>query len=175
MHYGKAQDIIPQLVKEHNIDAIYRNESYGHGAVSRDAHVMNRCRKHNISYDVSIDFLLVPIDAVPVRKVFTPFFKLRQKHIEANPKITEAHNTPSKIASPSITLNTRSKIENLVGYQANNQWPIDFSHTRLAQFSFSNYSDDRNIPSLDGTSRLSPYIRFGLISIRQLYNHALSQ
>lgn len=36
-------------------------------------------------------------------------------------------------------------------------------------FDYDGYDDTRNIPSIDGSSRLSPYIKFGLISIRQLY------
>ena len=33
----------------------------------------------------------------------------------------------------------------------------------------------RNIPSIDGTTRLSPYIRFGLISIREIYRNITNQ
>lgn len=34
---------------------------------------------------------------------------------------------------------------------------------------FSNYDELRNIPSIDGSTRLSPYIRFGIFSIREIY------
>lgn len=32
----------------------------------------------------------------------------------------------------------------------------------------SNYADDRDVPSLEGTSKLSPYLRFGIIHPRQI-------
>jgi len=34
---------------------------------------------------------------------------------------------------------------------------------------FSRYEDERNTPSIDGSTRLSPYIRFGIFSIREVY------
>jgi deoxyribodipyrimidine photo-lyase len=34
---------------------------------------------------------------------------------------------------------------------------------------FSSYDDLRNIPWIDGSTRLSPYIRFGIFSIREIY------
>jgi deoxyribodipyrimidine photo-lyase len=34
---------------------------------------------------------------------------------------------------------------------------------------FNHYDELRNIPSLDGSTRLSPYIRFGIYSIREIY------
>jgi deoxyribodipyrimidine photo-lyase len=33
------------------------------------------------------------------------------------------------------------------------------------------YHEDRDRPALDGTSRLSPYLRFGAISVRQCFEH----
>ncbi len=34
---------------------------------------------------------------------------------------------------------------------------------------FSNYDELRNIPSIDGSTMLSPYIRFGVFSVREIY------
>lgn len=35
-----------------------------------------------------------------------------------------------------------------------------------------NYAENRNIPSLDGTSRLSPYLRFGILSPKYVFSRA---
>ena len=46
----------------------------------------------------------------------------------------------------------------------------DAAHRRLARFLASaagRYHEDRHRPDLDGTSRLSPYLRFGALSVRQ--------
>ena len=34
---------------------------------------------------------------------------------------------------------------------------------------FSRYDEERNLPGVDGSTRLSPYIRFGVFSIREIY------
>ena len=45
----------------------------------------------------------------------------------------------------------------------------------MMTFDFAHYDDTRNIPSIDGSSKLSPYTRFGLVSIRELYRELLSK
>ncbi len=44
----------------------------------------------------------------------------------------------------------------------------DFGVSRLRDFDFANYVDTRNFPWRDGSTRLSPYIRFGVFSIREV-------
>jgi hypothetical protein len=63
---------------------------------------MDFCKTHEIEYRAIHDFLIVPIDAVPARKVFTPFYKLRQKYLEANPQHQEPISAPNHISSPKI-------------------------------------------------------------------------
>lgn len=47
-------------------------------------------------------------------------------------------------------------------------WTMDFGRSRLDR-DFSHYDDLRNLPAVDGSTRLSPYIRFGIFSIREIY------
>jgi hypothetical protein len=47
-------------------------------------------------------------------------------------------------------------------------WTIAFGRSRLDR-DFSSYDDLRNLPAIDGSTRLSPYIRFGIFSIREIY------
>ena len=47
-------------------------------------------------------------------------------------------------------------------------WTMEFGRTRLDR-DFSHYDDLRNLPAIDGSTRLSPYIRFGIFSIREIY------
>ena len=37
------------------------------------------------------------------------------------------------------------------------------------QRDFSHYDEERNLPGIDGSTRLSPYIRFGIFSVREIY------
>lgn len=169
VYYWDTKKIIPTLIKKYNIDGVYRNESYWYGAIDRDVWVKDRCRKHAIACYDSHDFLIVPIDAIPARKVFTPFYKLRQKYIQEKPHILEIDIIPNKIQSPKIDISNLSQIEKKLDFIPNTQRPIWFWDKRKDNFSFSTYNETRNIPSIDGSSKLSPYIRFWLLSIRELY------
>lgn len=173
--YGDSIEIITDLVKKHTINAIYQNESYGYNSVTRDVHIQQLCKKQWIVYNAVHDYMIVPIDAVPARKVFTPFYKLRQKYIDINPTLTTIDKAPSTITSPSIHYSPRTDIEDKLGAEKNNQWHIHFAQNRLNRFNFATYNDTRNFPYIDGSSRLSAYSRFGLISIRELYNTAKKQ
>lgn len=172
VYHGDTTKIIPELVKKYSVDAIYRNESYWYNAISRDVIVQQWCKENSIAHYPTHDFMMVPIDAVPVRKVFTPFYKLWQKHLEANPELKKINHKPSNIQSPIIDRNPRSKIEPHLGADKNILWPIDFPLQRLQNFDFTTYNEKRNIPCIDWSSRLSPYIRFGIVSVRELYEKA---
>ena len=45
---------------------------------------------------------------------------------------------------------------------------MDGGKQRL-QKQYAGYDELRNIPSVDGTTQLSPYLRFGLLSCREIY------
>jgi len=49
---------------------------------------------------------------------------------------------------------------------------MDFGKERLEKYISSHYDDTRNSLDKDGTSRLSPYLRHGIFSIRQIYHRA---
>ena len=49
-------------------------------------------------------------------------------------------------------------------------WRADGRVERFDTFAFGVYDHTRNIPSIDGSTKLSPYLRFGLVSARQVYN-----
>jgi deoxyribodipyrimidine photo-lyase len=42
----------------------------------------------------------------------------------------------------------------------------------MKKFDFKNYDELRNMLEAGGTSKISPYLRFGVISSRQLYHFA---
>jgi len=49
---------------------------------------------------------------------------------------------------------------------------MEFGRERLKNAIKENYDATRNMLDRDGTSRLSPYLRFGVFSVRQIYNKA---
>ena len=178
IYHGTPAKLIPKIAAAYNITTIYRNESYGKGAIARDAEILSRAREQGITCKLTHDYLLCKIDSVPARKVFTPFYKLRQKVLLANYPIL--HTLPEKIPSLPIITNTtiapgtldHKQLKNQISHQPNIHRPIDNRHRRVKNFEMDSYEAQRNTPSIDGTSQLSPYIRFGLVSIRQVFLRA---
>lgn len=171
--HGTTEEIIPNLIKEYEIDAIYFNKSYGSGASTRDVFIQGRCKKHQVVVNTHHDFLLVPIDAVPTRKVFTPFYKLRQKELEKI-EIT-CHHAPHKIEPITKKKHSDSFDYSSLASTKQTPWRISLGRDRIKHFDFANYNETRNFPAVDGSSKLSPYIRFWIVSIREIYKKALQQ
>ncbi|HEY7535978.1 MAG TPA: deoxyribodipyrimidine photo-lyase, partial [Thermodesulfobacteriota bacterium] len=75
-----------------------------------------------------------------------------------------------KLNTHKIYINSIEKIKKRLSFSKNTYWPIDFAERRLEEFDFCRYAKTRNFPYIDGTSKLSPYIRFGIVSIRKIYS-----
>lgn len=167
IYHGKPSEIIPQLIKQHDIQAVFANKSYGFGAVSRDKQLQQRCYDNQISFRLIKDFLLVEPSELPERKVFTPFSKLRYAYLEKNPPEIKA--SPKHI--PTVHISDYHGFQYVVNNidAGESSWKVDGYKTKLSEFDFAQYDNTRNAPGINGTSKLSPYIRFGLISIRELY------
>ena len=54
-----------------------------------------------------------------------------------------------------------------------NDSQITFQKSEIENDILHNYSHNRDIPSLNGTSRISVHLRFGTVSIRKLMQKAL--
>ncbi len=109
-------------------------------------------------------------------KVFTPFSRQWHKQLTEN----DLQLLPAPSAQPATAFNTHMiDIPPLATWGINKNtiyrddlWPThdDAIHQRLHQFcrcSANPYKEQRDIPSINGTSTLSPYLAAGMISVRQ--------
>lgn len=135
------------------------------------------CRKNSVVYQDFEDFLLVEPHTVDQRKVFTPFYKLWKKHLaQLHPDFVQGNyslSTPTKIQSPAINQKNQT-IYDSVDAGDNAYRPVDRAQKRIQTFNLSDYEATRNNLDIDGTTRLSPYMRFGLVSIRQLFQWGIA-
>ncbi|MGQ0794324.1 MAG: cryptochrome/photolyase family protein [Deltaproteobacteria bacterium] len=166
---GRPAEILPNLLRKYAVAALYVNESNTRQGLSRDAAIASICRSVGVQFNSSDDALIVPLEAVPARKVFTPFYRLWLAALE-NRDLPAVR----AIESPRIEIEHISKLREGLSYSDDNLWRMDFPRARLLDFDFCRYGDVRNFPAVDGTSRLSPYIRFGVVSAREIYRAASS-
>jgi deoxyribodipyrimidine photo-lyase len=140
------------------------NIDYTPYARHRDNQIKKWCSKKNIACHLVEDYLLAPIgtfnkaDGSPYQ-IFTPF-------------ASNVFDNKEKIAHPK-----KYRITNLAHISGYNFFPphekIKNATRQHATFlmnrSFAKYEELRNYPAVDGTSGLSPYIKFGLVSIREVF------
>ena len=108
-------------------------------------------------------------------QVYTPFrraaleqLRNRKPHCDAAPELTSTPVTPPPLPD----------WQPPAGEIDSHWWPVgeEAAHRRLHDFldtRIDRYRTDRDIPAVDGTSRLSPYLAIGAISVRRCVEAAL--
>lgn len=84
--HGVSTELIPRLVQENQIDAVFRNRSYGQGSRVRDVTLQSSLIALGIDIQTFQDYLLVEPDQVETRKVFTPYYYLWQRVVKRMPE-----------------------------------------------------------------------------------------
>lgn len=161
---GRSEEIFPGILNKYKIEAVYLNKAYSFDGIRRDKNIEDICLRNRVAFKEFEDTLLVPPHRIEKRKVFTHFYKL-WLGVEKRTDLLNINN----INSPKIDARPIEEIENELGFPKNRHWSIDFPEKRLEEFDFCRYRETRNFPYIDGSSRLSPYIRFGVVSIRSIY------
>jgi deoxyribodipyrimidine photo-lyase len=167
VYTGKPEEIIEGLIQRHHIDAVYWNRSYSPRGKTRDANIEKICDDAHIDFQSFQDFLLVEPHECEQRKVFTPYSMLWKKFLIAHPERLQIHSFDGGQATWLVP-DDRQEIREVMGVSYHPLWTVEFGRSRLDR-DFTHYDDLRNLPALDGSTRLSPYIRFGIFSIREIY------
>ena len=168
---GKPLQVLQKLVAENETAAIFAEEDYSPYAISRDAGIQKK----------------LPL------KLITGLVLRHPEHTHKNdgsPYSTFTHfkNAWKALPQPAkpVQYDLRfpdfpTSIESLPfpDFSENKYFPASEmeAQDRLNDFiatSIAGYQDGRNRLDQNGTSRLSPYLRFGLISIQQVYAAARS-
>ena len=168
---GVQEDIIMETLKTHDCDALFYNRSYGPSREIRDKTIYEYCQKEYIAVHAYHDYLLVAPSAVPARKVYTPFYKKRLPIVEEVAK-SRTMATPENISSPLIQWPTLQEQQAFFPENAHKHWPLCTDLDQLVWAKdLSDYDETRNIPSVEWTTRLSPYLRFWAISPRVAFTY----
>lgn len=166
--YGKPLEVFEKLSKEFDIKTIYCNKDYEPYARQRDAEILAFAERNQIkflSYKDQVIFEeseIMKADGKPYT-IYTPYSKIwKQKFF--------SQEIP-KFASQDV-------LSNLV---QNNEFPflnledIGFKNIEsgiekpsIDKSIIKDYHNARNIPSIEGTTRLSIHLRFGTVSVREL-------
>lgn len=138
-----------------------------------------QCERNKVACHTSHDYLLVEPQQVPARKVFTPFYLLWQqlpKRLPTHhsvPYCSFPKNLPRILSNKQLDLSDTSVILDRLQGSEQTIWSRQDALQQFSKLPLLGYDELRNRPDLEGTSRLSPYLRFGLYSPRQVLERVL--
>lgn len=170
--HGNPVDCITSWCNEYNITAVYTNEDYEPYARERDNTIKNLLEAKGIAFKTFKDHVLFGPDQVLKKdgtpyKVYTPYSRVWIAQMEAQgipnyPAEKHLDKLHTMELPPLPTLET-------IGFKAcHNPIPKPNSSLEL----MNAYDATRNFPALDSTSRLGIYLRFGVVSVRELVRKA---
>lgn len=183
--YGDPVQEIPRLAQDLKVTNVFCNRDYEPYAKERDRKVSEALSQLSIKFNAIKDSVIfekneVLSNTLSTYKVFTPY---KNKWIE---KITNPINIQKTFSSLYSNLN---KFENPRSIKKHN-WYNEIGFIECQSFlpggrlkalermevfkaKVSDYHINRDYPYLEGTSLLSPYIRHGNVSIREVLSLAL--
>ncbi len=166
---GDPVDEVTALADEIDASTVYVARDFGPYGRRRDEHVADALRGggrrlRGVGSPYAIEPGSVVKDDGHPYSVFTPFSRKWRDQGWDEP--VEAPRHPNWIAAPSDDLPDRPEIEFEVASAAEQN--VMARWRRFRDDGLDDYRDRRDYPAIDGTSRLSPFLKYGVIHPRQL-------
>lgn len=170
--HGKPIEIFKELLTSYTISTVYTNHDYEPYAIARDTKIATFLATQNIEFKTFKDQVIferneiVKADGNPYT-VYTPYSK---KWLAT---LTEDHFKSVNCASyydNFAAINFEFPSLETIGFTISK---IKVLPHNMASTIIDAYEETRNFPAIEGTSKLSPHLRFGTISIRQCVQEGL--
>lgn len=182
---GLTIEQLIKLKKEVDFSAIFFNKSYLKSQIEVEKEIRTEFSNLNIkSFNGKMLFTpeLITTKENTYFRVFTPFSKECFRNIDKIGKIVPRPENLGKnilieknlynLNLEDLNLNESSDLD--INYWTFNYKEIYDNFDNFLNHKILNYEESRNIPSLNGNSNISPYLRFGIISVRYCFNKALN-
>lgn len=168
---GDDIEVLTKLSKKYKINSIAYNKDYSPFAIKRDGIIEAWAKSKEIRIITDEDYTLYPMGTILNNKnepyqVFTPFYKksLLIKVKAPEPPIVKHINV--------IGIKNIKKFDKHKYYVVNDDLAVRGGRENaLERFKniMTDYAKVRDYPALDKTTKLSAYIKFGCVSIREVY------
>jgi deoxyribodipyrimidine photo-lyase len=153
---------LKNIVKKEKIQGIVINKDYTPYAKARELTLETFCKENSLMFSSIEDYLLNGSFVLNGKKEhykkFTPFFNIIIKN-----KIRVPYTYPG-LVNKMVKIKSTNKVDFKSNVKLHNV--IDILQTK--EDYIKNYTKKREIVKIDGT-RISVYLKFGLISVRQVY------
>jgi len=170
---GDPLEAWKKLAESFSIDSVYINKDYEPYAIQRDSMIESFLKKQNIRLFRFRDQVIfeekdiMKQDGNPYT-VYTPYSKKWFQNLTESPGLIKASNV----------LNFSNLYKRTFNFPPLNQLGYIESSKKVRDYNLSvikDYDKLRDYPGIDGTSYLSPHLRFGTVSIRKLVKIALEE
>lgn len=174
VYHGHPLEIISKLVSEEAITHVYTNRDYEPLAQKRDNEIYAHLKQKNIQFIGKKDHVIfdknevLKKDGTPY-SVFTPYSKVWKEKLTpfyylSYPTEKYFENFRKVAASTMTPMSTLGFLRSTL--------PVP-TYNVSAELS-SKYKERRDFPALGGTSKISIYLRFGVVSIREMVQLAMA-
>ncbi|OIQ18649.1 MAG: deoxyribodipyrimidine photolyase [Flavobacterium sp. MedPE-SWcel] len=170
--HDTPENVFKKLTKENTITAVYTNHDYEPYAIQRDKTIAKQLQKNNINFHTFKDQVIFEKEEITKDDgnpyvVYTPYMKKWRRCFDEI-ELTEYNtvdktNNLTKHSYPFLSLDN-------IGFEESTIKPIAYT---VSTSLIDNYEETRDFPAIQGTSGISPYLRFGAVSIRMLVKKAL--
>ena len=169
---GEPVEIFKELIRNYKINSVFTNNDYEPYAISRDKSIRDLLENNQIKFKSFKDQVIfeknevVKDDGNPY-VVYTPY--MRKWKARLNEDLSELiekevfNNFYNSPVSALKKLNEYGFIENDKKIEA----------FKLNRDIVTKYADTRNFPSINSTSKIGPYLRFGTVSVRKIVSGLL--
>ncbi len=180
---GEAIDVFDKVTKKLNVDAVFYNKDEAGYGKKRDKEVSDWLKEKDIKVKAFHDYYLHGATEIRTKtdntmyQVFTPYYKQWrsvQKPSVINTALKEVKKHSEK-RKKSIDAESDKEFEKVIK-ECNQTWKALGEKSalkrakRFVKERMVDYDENRDLPYVVGTSKLSPYLKTGCLSVRTLYH-----
>jgi deoxyribodipyrimidine photo-lyase len=173
VQFGKPVDVFKKLAEKYQIKSVYTNHDYEPYGIQRDQKVFEFLKTKNIEFKTFKDHVIFEKNEIQtdMNKPYTVYTPYKNKWLKSL--------SPFYLKSYPVDLYENNFHKMNIKSQAFDETPTlqqmkfqdqDFNYpdTVISTEILKSYSEKRDYPSLDKTSKLGLHLRFGTVSPREL-------
>lgn len=165
---GNPLEVFKKIILKYRLISVYVNRDYEKYSIKRDKEINTFLNENKIAFNASKDHVffepneILKSDGTPYT-VFTPYSKkwFEKFYSEKLPQYQIKNLVDNFFKTDYKPIISLSEI----GF-SNDE--IKFEKFNLGDELIKNYNSKRDFPYLNSTSKIGPYLRFGLISVREV-------
>ena len=165
---GNPLEVFKKIILKYHLKSVYVNKDYEKYSIERDKEINTFLNENKIAFNASKDHVffepneILKSDGTPYT-VFTPYSKKWfEKFYE---KTLPQYQTESLLGNFFKTNYQPIMSLREIGFSNDK---TEFEKFNLGDELIKNYNSKRDFPYLNSTSKIGPYLRFGLISVREV-------